>query len=150
MIGLLVNIPNKDRETFRLSLYQNLCGMFGMELLVYMEGGEWADMRTYRPKFLGMKIEDAQGIFRMHEWVFLLPKRGGGQIVKTVMLAEFQHPHDNVIYVIGPNYASMDMDLYAADHVVTIETDPVTGNLHSYNAAAILAHDRWRRVNGRS
>lgn len=145
MIGLLVNVPNKDRETFRLSLYSNICSSYDMELMIYMHGGAWSEGHLGHA-YMCMEIEDAQRQYPDHEWVIMLPKREAGPVIETVMLADFEHPKNNVVYVIGPNYDALDMDRYHADHVVTIPTKLPHGNLHSHTAAAIVAYDRWRRI----
>ena len=141
MIGLLYNVPNKDRASLIPELWRNICVAFDLTPMVYMHGGAWSGgYRSY--PHIYMTIEKAQEAFPEVKWVFLIAQ-GGKQ------LSKFEHPVQKVVYVIGPNTEEFDISKYHVDHAVTIDMSLSVGSLHHITAGAIVAHDRWRR-NGSS
>lgn len=152
MIGILAFWESKEENRYSgskwdLLLWSDTLGPLGADFFILI------DEANLKPKFTHHKIkfetfsslEEALNRHRDKRIVLLEAERNIPVGTKYSYLKEFQHPKENVLYVIGPDTGCLDIQKLEKEKLFTdlvaIETEE-NFTLWSFIVAGIVLYDR--------
>lgn len=151
-IGLLFHYEG-DSDFVDMSCWEAIPLNFGMVPLCVdlSEDQRWTPRdNTFESMY------KAQEQFLDHTWVYLAGEKNIPEDASYQWLHDFEHPDDNVIYVVGPDYSTPLSDgspsydiskIRKQDKIVNIR-NPREPNFAMWGitAAAAVVYDRWYKI----
>jgi len=153
MIGLIYHYDDRGMEVFSHNLWQNtLCGYgvtpFCVDISTEPKFSESA--QRYRSLIeIQMMLPDLEYVYLIPEMkipgspIFSGPPTD--RVLPYKFLHEFQHPIDDVMYVIGADSTGLDiqnLDLSGRNSIVSLQTNGLW-QFWSFPVAVMVIYDRW-------